>query len=56
MVLTLLLKYVSLLHVSWGWRTRTSSRFIKNRPADFGMIKPLEFLNLFFFFLFCILF
>lgn len=29
---------------------RTSLRFIKNRPADFGMIKPREFLNLFFFF------
>lgn len=27
-----------------------SSRFIKNRLVDFGMIKPTEFLNLFFFF------
>lgn len=56
--LTLLLKHVSPLpcvHVSWGWRTRTSSRFIKNRRADFGMIKSSSFLNLFFF-LFCILF
>lgn len=26
-----------------------SSRFIKNRLVDFGMIKPTEFLNLFFF-------
>lgn len=46
-------KLMSLLfvHASWGWRTRTSSRFIKNRPADFGRIKPPAFLNLSFFFL-----
>lgn len=55
-------EYVSSLlfvHVSLGWRTRTSSRCIKNRPADIGMIKRPAFLTLFFFlffFFFCILF
>lgn len=44
------------VHVSWGWRMRMSSRFIKNRLVDFGMIKPAEFLSCFFPCLFCMLF
>lgn len=38
--------------VSWGWRTKTSSRFIKNRPADFGTIKTSHISKSFFFFFF----
>lgn len=48
--LTIICLSSAVCFISWGWRTRTSSRFIKNRPADFGMIKPPKFLNLFFFF------
>lgn len=45
--ITVVLKRVSVLCVnaSWEWRTRTSSRCIKNRLADFGTIKPPTFLN-----------
>lgn len=45
--ITVVLKRVSVLCVnaSWEWRTRTSSRCIKNRLADFGTIKPPTFLK-----------